>query len=218
LTTELILSVGALSLLDMLSPAIIGVTVYLLLSPGGKVFTRLLAYIATVAVLYFAVGALLMMGLGTVMESAADLFQSRAVGIALTIIGAALFIGSFFINTKKKYSPPRPKSKNVASMVALGVTTFAIEVATALPYFAAIGLMGTAELTPVEWVPLLASYNVIMVLPAIIFYLLHLILGRLMRHPLEKLGTKLANSAGSTLSWVMSIAGIILVLNNIDKF
>lgn len=62
MTTELLLSVGALSLLDTLSPATLGVTVYLLLTERDRLITRLWVYLFTVAGFYFLVGAALMLG------------------------------------------------------------------------------------------------------------------------------------------------------------
>lgn len=123
------------------------------------------------------------------------------------MIGGALFIGSFFIPAKKKTEPRRPRSHSLRAMFGLGLTSALIEVATALPYFAAIGLMTTAKLNAIQWVPVLAGYNFIMILPPLLLLGLYLLLGRHMRKPLKKLRVKIAQSTGSVLSWVMCIAG-----------
>lgn len=217
MTTELVLSVGALSLLDTLSPGALGVTVYLLLTVKDRLVSGLLIYLFTVGGLYFLAGASLMLGLDAIADSVSGLFQSRAVSWILTIVGVALFIGSWYVPTKKTSKPLRPKSRSMGAMVALGFTTFLIEVATALPYFAAIGLMTAADLTPIQWAPLLAGYNFVMVLPPLVLLGLHLLLGRWMQNPLEKLRHKIEKNSGAALSWVMSIAGVILVVNNINN-
>lgn len=217
MTTELLLSVGAMSLLDTLSPATIGVTVYLLLAARDRLIPRLLVYLMTVAGFYFFVGASLMLGLDAIFESASGILQNRTISWIMAITGGALFIASFYVPTNKKSEPPRPKAKSIGAMIALGFTTSLIEVATALPYFAAIGLMTTAELTVVQWVPILVAYNFIMVLPPLLLFGLHIVFGRLMQRPLEKLRVKIANSSGSALSWIMCIAGVILLLNSIDN-
>ncbi|AWP28032.1 hypothetical protein PVOR_15769 [Paenibacillus vortex V453] len=216
MTLELLLSIGVLSLLDMLSPAALGVTVYLLLTERDRLISRLGVYLVTVAGFYFLVGAALMLGLGAVMKSISDIFQNRTVSWMMAILGGVLFVASFYVPTKKKSEPRRPKSKSFGAMIGLGFTTSLIEVATALPYFAAIGLMTTAQLNTVQWVPILAAYNMVMVLPPLILLGLHLVLGRVMQRPLEKLRVKIAESSGSLLSWVLCIAGVILVLNSID--
>lgn len=216
MTLELLLSIGVFSLLDMLSPAALGVTVYLLLTERDRLISRLGVYLVTVAGFYFLVGAALMLGLGAVMKSISDIFQNRTVSWMMAILGGVLFVASFYVPTKKKSEPRRPKSKSFGAMIGLGFTTSLIEVATALPYFAAIGLMTSAQLNTVQWVPILAAYNMVMVLPPLILLGLHLVLGRVMQRPLEKLRVKIAESSGSLLSWVLCIAGVILVLNSID--
>lgn len=217
MTTELLLSVGALSLLDILSPATLGVTVYLLLTERDRLITRLLVYLFTVAGFYFLVGAALMLGLDAVLQSVTGIFQNRTVSWVMAVTGGVLFAASFFVPTKKTTEPRRPRSKSLGAMIGLGFTISLLEVATALPYFAAIGLMTSAQLTPVQWVPVLAAYNVIMVLPPFLLLGAQLAFGRMMQRPLEKLRVKIAQSSGSVLSWVLCIAGLILVLNSIDN-
>lgn len=216
MSIELLLSIGGLALLDTLSPATIGVTVYLLLTETKHLASRLLIYLLTVAGFYFSVGIMLMLGMGVLLESVASLFQSRAISWVIFIIGAGLFIASFYTPQKSKAELPRPKSKSRFSMVALGFTTALIEVGTALPYFAAIGLMTTADLIPYQWLPVMAGYNFIMVLPPLILYLLYLLFGRMMQRPLERLQVRIAKSSGSALSWVLCIVGLILILNSLD--
>lgn len=214
---ELLLSIGVLSLLDMLSPAALGVTVYLLLSERERLISRLGVYLVTVAGFYFLVGAGLMLGLDAAMKSVSGIFQNRTVSWVMVILGGVLFVASFYVPAKKTSEPRRPKSKSFGAMIGLGLTTSLIEVATALPYFAAIGLMTTAQLTTVQWIPILAAYNVVMVLPPLVLLGLHLVFGRVMQRPLEKLRIKIAESSGSILSWVLCIAGLIMVLNSIDR-
>ncbi|MGG4268406.1 GAP family protein [Peribacillus simplex] len=216
MSTELLLLIGGLALLDTLSPAIIGVTVYLLLTDKERPAKRLLVYLMTVAGFYFAVGVSLMLGLGFLFEIISDVFQNRIVSWAVFIIGAILFISSFYVQTKKSSELPAPKSKSILSMVALGFTTSLIEVGTAFPYFSAIGIMTASNLSWVEWFSILAGYNLIMVLPSLMLFLFYLLFGRWMQKPLEKLQMKIANHTGSALSWIMCIVGLILILNSLD--
>ncbi|GIP31786.1 GAP family protein [Paenibacillus sp. J2TS4] len=216
MSLELLLSVGALSVLDTLSPATLAVTVYLLLTARERHIPRLLVYLTTVAGFYFAVGVSLMLGLDTVIQSFTGLFQHPAISQAMTWIGIALVVISFFVPAKKKtnsWEPARRTDRSIGAMVILGFTTSLIEVATALPYFAAIGMMTAAKLTPMQWLPLLAGYNFVMIFPPLVLLGLHVLFGRWMHKPLEKLRVKLARSSGSALSWVMFIAGLILLLN-----
>lgn len=101
-------------------------------------------------------------------------------------------------------------------MIALGFTTSLLEVGMAFPYFAAIGLMTTSNLAVNEWLAILAGYNFIMVLPPFIVFLLHLLLGRVMQRPLEKLRVTISKHSGSAVAWVMCIVGLILVFSSLD--
>ncbi|HAG00550.1 GAP family protein [Paenibacillus lactis] len=216
MSTELILMIGGLSLLDTLSPATLGVTVYLLLTEKRRLGSRLVVYLLTVAGFYFAVSIALKLGLGVVFEIFSGFFQSRAVSWLLFIIGVILFVWSFYVPKRKQPSLTNPRSKSIAAMVALGVTTSLIEVGTAFPYFAAIGLMTNAGLAFYQWLPLLIAYNVVMVLPPLILYALHKLLGRSMQRPLNYIQKQVSNNSSSALSWIMCIVGLLLILNSLD--
>ncbi|ALC85563.1 hypothetical protein AM499_06815 [Bacillus sp. FJAT-22090] len=216
MSTELLLLIGGLALLDTLSPATLGVTVFLLLTDKEKLTKRLLVYLLTVAGFYFAIGVSLMLGLVFLLEIISGVFQNRIVSWTVFIIGAILVIASFYVPTKKNSDLPSPKSKSILSMVALGFTTSLIEVGTAFPYFAAIGIMTTSNLSWMEWSSILAGYNFIMVLPSLLLFLFYLLIGRKMQKPLKKLRVKIANNTGSALSWIMCIVGLILIFNSLD--
>jgi cytochrome c biogenesis protein CcdA len=214
--TEQLLLIGGLAILDTLSPTTIGVTIYLLLTDTERLTKRLLVYLLTVAGFYFAVGVSLMLGLDFLFEIISGVFQNRIVSWTFFIIGAILFIASFYIPPKKSSELPSPKSKSILSMIALGFTTSLIEVGTAFPYFAAIGIMTASNLSWVEWSSILAGYNFIMVLPSLVLFLFYLLFGRWMQKPLERLRMKIANNTGSALSWIMCIVGLLLIFNSLD--
>ncbi|RJE86273.1 hypothetical protein D3P07_19570 [Paenibacillus sp. 1011MAR3C5] len=216
MSNELLITVGGLAILDTLSPAALGVTVYLLLTEKERLSSRLMIYLATVAAFYFSVGVALMLGLDALLPAVSTILENRMVSWGLFIIGAILFIASFYYPKSKKKSVPRPKSKSMAAMIALGFTTSLIEVGTAFPYFAAIGLMTTHHLPIFQWLPMLAGYNVIMVLPPLVVFALHVLLGRVMQRPLEKLQAYISKHSGSAISWIMCIVGLILIFNTLD--
>ncbi len=216
MSLELLFTVGGLALLDTLSPATLGVTVYLLLTEKERLSSRLMIYLVTVAAVYFFVGVAFMFGMDMLLAAFSSIFQNRIVSWVMMIIGGILFIASFYYPKSKKSDLPRPKSKSKTSMIALGFTTSLIEVGAAFPYFAAIGLMTTSNLAFFQWLPILAGYNFIMVLPPLIVFSLHLLLGRVMQRPLEKLQIKISKNSGSAISWIMCIVGLILIFNSLD--
>lgn len=216
MTVDLLLLIAGLAVLDMLSPTTIGVTVYLLLNEKEKQTPRIFFYLLTVAGFYFIVGVSLMLGISTLLEGVSSIFQNKTISWIIFIIGAILFIASFYIPAKKSVDLPSPKSKRLISIIILGLSTALIEVGTAFPYFAAIGILSTSNLTSMEWVSILAGYNLIMVLPPLLLYVIYLLFGRWMDKPFINLRERMVKNSGSALSWVMCIVGIILILNSLD--
>ncbi|TNO98546.1 hypothetical protein FH038_04410 [Bacillus sp. CD3-1a] len=195
---------------------IVRASLYLLLTDKENLTKRLFVYLFTVVGFYFAVGVSLMLGLDFLFKIISDVFQNRIVSWSFFIIGVTLFIASFYIPPKKNSEIPSPKSKSIFSMIALGFTTTFIEAGTAFPYFTAIGILTTSNLSWIEWSSILAGYNFIIVLPSLVLFLFCLLFGRWMQKPLERLRMKIANSTGPALSWIMCIVGFFLILNSLD--
>ena len=210
---ETFIYIGALAILDMFSPAIIGVTVYVLMTAKAKQAKLLLSYLLTVVVFYFCVGLCLMIGLDSIIDPLANLFNHESTKSVLTVVGGILFIGSWFVPKKKSVESPKIKKFTVAAMIVLGLTTSIFEVATAIPYFAAIGLMISNHFSTFEWLPILIGYNVMMVFPALALLFLFILSRRFAQKPLNYLQSKIQKSTSSALSWIMCIAGLIMLIN-----
>lgn len=210
---EMLLLIGTLALLDMFSPSIIGVSVYVLLVAKKQQIRLLLTYLMTVGLFYFSTGIFLMLGLGVIFNPISNLLDSYSARLIMTIVGGVLFIGSWLVPKRTASGSPKPKSLHVSSMVALGFTTSILEVATALPYFAAIGILTSNQIVFYEWLPLLAGYNLVMIAPGIILLCLHLLFRRFMNKPLRKIQTLFDQRTSSTLSWIMFFVGLILLIN-----
>ncbi|RIQ36743.1 GAP family protein [Jiangella rhizosphaerae] len=215
---DVILPVYGLALLDTMSPATIGISIYLLLSAGARTARLLFSYLATVALFYFCLGTALMAGLGAVVDSLGDAANSRTAYLIQAGLGAALFVGAWFVPTKKKNDDGSPgrgerraaRVQTVPAMVGLGLTTGLLEAATALPYLAAIGLMTSAELSPAQWAPLLAGYNLVMVAPGVLLFLVWRVAGERVRARFERFRDWLQANSAETLAWIMGIAGFLL--------
>lgn len=216
MSVSMLLMIGGLAILDMLSPTALGVTVYLLLTHKRKIATRLFVYLLTIGGIYFICGLLLMLGLEYVLDSMAEVFRSQLMSRVIFFIGLLLLIGSFYVPKRSGKTSTLPKSSGLLPMIGIGITTALLEIGLAVPYFAAIGLMVTAELPMWEWLPILIGYNVLILLPPVVLYFLHVLFAKWMQKPLEALRTKMDASTDSALSWGMSIIGVILILNTLD--
>lgn len=214
--TDILIYLGGLALLDTLSPTIIGVTLFLVLSDNKNLTSRLLAYLLTVLLLYFSLGVVMMLGLNFILDTFTNIFQNKIFSWSIFIIGVILFTASFFIPTNKKSNIPKPKTQSILSIILIGVTTFIIEAGTALPYFAAIGLLITIDVPFYQWIPIIAAYNIVMVLPALLIFMGYKIFGKVIEPTLVTLRNKISNSSNSALSWIICIVGLILIFYTID--
>jgi len=212
----MLIYLGGLALLDTLSPTIIGVTLFLIVADNRNLTSRLLSYLFTVVILYFSLGLLLMLGFNYIVEAFTDFFQSEAFKWGVFIAGAILFVGSYFIPKNKKSNTLQPKTQSIFSMVIMGFLTFLIEAGTALPYFAAIGLLTTMDTPLSNSLPIIAAYNIMMILPALLIFLGYKVFGKRMNSTWVKLRNKVSSHSNSTLSWIMCIVGVILILYSID--
>ncbi|AVK83826.1 hypothetical protein C3943_09710 [Lysinibacillus sp. B2A1] len=214
--TDILIYLGGLALLDMLSPTIIGVTLFLILTDNKNLTSRLLTYLFTVVLLYFSLGIAMMLGLNFITETFSTVFHNKIFSWVIFIIGVILFTASFFIPTNKNSNIPKPKTQSLFSIIMIGVTTFIIEAGMAFPYFASIGLLTTLDIPFYQWIPIIAAYNFIMILPALLIFLGYKLFGKLINPILVNLRNKISSSSGSTLSWIMCIVGVILIFYTID--
>lgn len=214
--TDILIYLGGLALLDTLSPTIIGVTLFLILTDNRNLTSRLLAYLLTVGLLYFSLGIIMMLGLNFIIETFSNIFQNKIVSWVIFIVGVILFIASFFIPANKQSNIPKPKTQSIFSIIIIGITTFIIEAGMALPYFAAIGLLTTIDMPFYQWLPIIAVYNIIMVLPALLLFLGYKLFGKWINPTLVNLRNKISSGSSSALSWMMCIVGVILIFYTID--
>lgn len=202
-------AVLGLALLDTLSPTVIGVTLYLLLAGPRRVGPPLFVYLGSVAVAYFALGVLLMLGLGAVVPLVDD--TGWAWGQAA--LGVALIVGSYFVPRANPGPAPVPApSFGMRAMLLLGLGTWLFEFATAVPYFGAIGIMTSAGLPAVHWVPLLVAYVTIMVIPGVLLLAAWTALGERLRERFERWRAKLSSGSRALLSWIVFMAGCVILL------
>ncbi|RKS08746.1 Sap-like sulfolipid-1-addressing protein [Nocardiopsis sp. Huas11] len=213
---EVLLPVAGLALLDTLSPATIGITLYVLLSGTRSVARPLLAFLGTVAAFYFVLGFALMLGLGAVLSSLNGLADGPAMGWGMAVLGAGLFAYGFVMPSRSR-ERRRPESLRTGAMVALGLATGFLEAGTALPYLGAIGIMTAAELAPSAWVPMIAAYNVVMVLPPVLLYLGYRVMGERLRPRLERWRTRVESGSREAMGWILCIAGVLLFLNGLAR-
>ncbi|MFB9676189.1 GAP family protein [Streptosporangium vulgare] len=213
MTTELVLTLGALALVDSTSFGTLGIPAYLLLASDRSPAGRLLVYLATVAAFYFAVGVALMLGLAAALDTFEEALYSRTAYWIQLVIGVGLFLLSFRFDSKKRKDKPgrwEPRLGGPGAMVLLGLTAALLEVATMIPYLGAIGFMTGADLPAAQWVPLLAGYVLVMVLPPLVLLGVKTVAGGRLDPKLERLRAWMRRHSASAIGWTLGIVGFLV--------
>jgi hypothetical protein len=103
------------------------------------------------------------------------------------------------------------------ALAALAVGAGLVEVATMLPYLAALGLIGTqGPGWPVSGLWIL-GYCVVMIAPALVLTAARVFAARLVERPLGRLDGWLTKNAASTTAWVVGIVGFLVARDAIGR-
>lgn len=210
MTAGTTLTVLGLAAVDTLSPAVIGVSIYLLLSRPRRHGLLLGVYLATVAVAYFGLGVALMLGAGAVAPRVDPAVMAWVQGAA----GVILFGASWFIPDRRPgRAAVQVRRYGVPAMVVLGLGTWLVEFCTAIPYFAAVAIMTAVRLAPADWLALLGAYVIIMILPGVILAAAHALLGERTRARFQRWRQRLDSGSRATLRWIVGIAGVLVFID-----
>jgi len=206
-----------LALLDSINPSAIVVTLCLLSTAGSRALSQVTVYVGAIFSTYFLLGVMLMLGVELLLPSLSGILSGRTGFLVQSLVGLGLLVYSLTASTKGEASPgvTRPSATTYAALVMLGISVTAMELPTAMPYFAAIALMSNAALPIAAWAPLLGIYNVIFVLPPIALLVGHLALQGRMTERYAALRQRLESGARETGLWVAGLVGGGLFLTGI---
>jgi Sap, sulfolipid-1-addressing protein len=199
----------ALAVLDSVNPSAIAVTLYLLSIATSRAHVKVAVYISTIFVTYFALGVMMVLGIDALVPSLGDVLGSRTGLVIQSLIGLALLVYGLTASTARRSSQAvaRPSAGTYAALAALGVSVTAMELPTAIPYFAAVALITEAKLPIQAWAPLLGMYNVIFVLPPIALLAGHVVFGKRLAETYATLRQRLQERAQETMLWVAGLVG-----------
>ena len=198
-----------LAVIDSINPSAIVVTLYLLSTAGSRALVQVAVYVGAIFITYLLLGLMMVLGLESLLPSLSGVLSGRTGLIAQSLVGLVLLVYSLTASTNRQSSPvvARPSARTYAALVMLGVSVTAMELPTAIPYFAAIALISEAGLPIRAWAPLLAGYNVIFVLPPMALLAGHLVLQGRLAEPYAALRQRLESGARQTMLWVAGLVG-----------
>jgi hypothetical protein len=214
-----LLSLAGLALIDSTSIGTLFIPVWLLLAPQEIRARPLLSYLGTIAVFYFVVGLLLVVGGPRIASTLDSGSMHRALLIVELMVGVALFALSFRVDKRKAAATARilrwrdravSGAGGSGGLTRLALLAALAEVATMLPYLGAIGLISTAELPDWSIPVLLGGYCMVMILPALALYSLRVFGPARIDRILERLDTWVMTKGSGLLSWILAIAGFLL--------
>lgn len=230
MTPLLIGALVVLALLDSTSVGTLFIPIWLLLGSGRVRAGPFAIYLGTIAAFYFIVGITIALGadvaLSGLSETFADDNDSAALRIPQFVIGAALFAWGWWLGSKKRRERKSETGRltrwreramggsgSTGALMALALLAAAVELASMLPYIAAIGLMTAADLGWVGTGLTLAAYCLVMILPAIV-----LVAARMFAHDrvdphLRRLNTWISKHSDGMLSFAVCGIGFYLALN-----
>jgi hypothetical protein len=197
-----------LAVVDSINPSAIVVTLYLLSTARSRAPVQVAVYIGAIFITYLLLGVLMVLGIEVFLPSLGGVLRSGPGLIAQSLVGLALLVYSLTAaNPLSSQGVARPSASTYPALVMLGVSVTAMELPTAIPYFAAIALISAAELPIRAWAPLLGAYNVIFVFPPIALLVGHLVLQKRLAEPYAALRQRLEHGARESMLWVAGLVG-----------
>lgn len=227
---------AVLALIDSTSFGTLLIPLWFMLAPRLRA-GRLLLYLAVVAGFYLAFGLLLLAGLDVAVDALGGLERTRGLLVAQLAVGVGLVLLSYVVDPaydgigrKRPEAERGPSARalgwqsrltradvSLRAVVVIALTATVLEVATMLPYLAAIGLIASSDEPDATQVLLVAAYVVVMVLPALLLLGIRVAAHRLVEPLLERVSDWMTRRAGSAVAWVIGIVGVLVALDAANR-
>lgn len=218
-------SLAVLALIDSTSFGTLLIPIWLLLTPGRVQVGRMLVYLATIVLCYFALGVGLTLGGRALGDQIGQWFDSPVLTWVKLAVGIALIVLSFRMDSKQarergagRLSRWRDRAMgtenadgSLLALMGLALGAVAVEVASMLPYLGAVSLLAGSDLTPYGIALALVCYCLVMVAPALLLLTLRLVARNAVEPVLERINGWLSRHAGSATSWVVFIVGVLVL-------
>ncbi len=224
-------TLAVLALVDSTSFGTLLIPIWFLLTPGRVRVGRMLVFLGTVAGFYLLLGLALVAGADALLSNLDGALENPIVVRLQLVLGAALFGLSFLIGRKRPGEEQRPgrllrwreravgagARGGVGGLMTLALGAAVLEVATMLPYLAATGIIGSADLSFPERVGVLAAYCLVMVLPALVLLVARLVARRAVEPLLTRISAWMERTGAETTSWIVGIVGVVIALDALDR-
>jgi cytochrome c biogenesis protein CcdA len=204
--------VAALGVADSINPVTILVAMYLASGPDAA--RRLGGFTAGVFIVYLLGGLALLLGPAELLRGALAGVEIPGADAAALVAGAALVVVAVAVWTRRtrlaRVGLPDGLTRP-GSALALGAVVTVLDLPTAFPYFGAIAVIVSADVTTVAQVTLLVMFNLLYVLPLALVLVAHLALGARCHAVLARVRAAVERVAGPLLAAGAGVAGVALI-------
>jgi hypothetical protein len=226
------LTLAVLALVDSTSIGTLVVPVLLLVVGGAgvgavRIATSTVYYLVVIGLFYWSVGLALAAGALPLLERFGDALASPGAMTVYAVIGVLLVVWSFRIDPKairKRGGDPeagvrrwagrvRAASLSYRALTGLALLAGLAEVATMVPYLAAIGIIVDSGAGVGRAAVLLVAYCAVMIAPAAVLAAARMLAGPHVDGVLTRVHDWSIRSAAGTFSWAVGIVGVVVVLN-----
>jgi cytochrome c biogenesis protein CcdA len=212
----LVVSIG---LADSLNPTTIAPALYL--ASGEHARARLIEFTLGVFAVYFVGGALIALGPGQLLLSLVPKPDAEDRHVIEVVVGVAMLVAAGLLWQHRerlaKRRMPTPSAEGKSSAI-LGATITAVELPTALPYFAAIAAIVGSGLDPARQLVLLLLFNLCFIAPLILMVAGLALAGDRAIRTLNRGRQFLERRWPVVLSVLLLIAGVFVVLLGATAF
>ena len=200
------------ALIDILSPGVLTVTAYLLLTQQNQLTSRLLVFLSITQLGYFIMGILLYFGGNSLLKRLEKITEFDFINWFYIVFGVVLVLISFskpIETTKKRLIAFIPQNTTIKGMIILGIIVFLIEFVTALPYFYSIFLMNHQTIETTPSILIIIGYNLVMVLPSLLLVGVNIMFKKRLQQFLNKIRSKLNEAPISSLLVATGVIGAV---------
>lgn len=225
--TELLLVLTSVSLLDSMSVVPLCIVPLSILLAGRQPLFGSLMFVFGIFITYFPFGLLILFGLDSTFdklgEVASDLWNQTPSDLFLVIqmvIGLMMVVFGFRISARRESHGNRGASVSMTPWQAfvMGVSLNLTGMWGALPYFAAINRVASADAGVAASIMAVGYYNIVFILPLLSFTAIRFLIGKRAETLFDKL-TQFSLTWGRRLIIaILIVLGLALIADGIGWF
>ncbi|CCH73180.1 conserved membrane hypothetical protein [Nostocoides australiense Ben110] len=232
MTLAVVAGLIGLALVDSTSLGTLVMPVWMIAHPRLRP-SRVVLYLATIALFYWALGLALLLGASALTARWEEIGASRTTSWVQLVIGVGMLVASFWPDTPWARRRARERASGgreagwrgrvtgadarASTVVTVALLAGLVEAASMVPYLGAIGLLSTSGLTAPASGAVLAVYVAVMCLPALVLLGLRLGLAERVTPLLTRLESWLTTHTGGAIWWVVGILGFFLAADAVTR-